>query len=96
MLKLLVRNQLMDVFRGFFYDAKKHQARDPGSIVILVLLFLLVMCGLLGGMFAVLSLSLCSPLAEQGLAWLLPSLVMVVLAAIWDRAAGRQVTSSAH
>ncbi|MDV5355446.1 branched-chain amino acid transporter carrier protein BrnQ [Kosakonia sp. SMBL-WEM22] len=36
------------------------------------------------------------PLAEQGLAWLLPSLVMVVLAAIWDRAAGRQVTSSAH
>mgnify|MGYP003282900627 CR=1 FL=1 len=70
MLKLLVRNQLMDVFRGFFYDAKKHQARDPGSIVILVLLFLLVMCGLLGGMFAVLSLSLCAPLAEQGLAWL--------------------------
>lgn len=36
------------------------------------------------------------PLAEQGLAWLMPSLVMVVLAAVWDRTAGRQVTSSAH
>lgn len=36
------------------------------------------------------------PLAEQGLAWLMPTVVMVVTAVIWDRAAGRQVTSSAH
>jgi len=36
------------------------------------------------------------PLAEQGLAWLMPTLVMVILAAGWDRAAGRQVASSAH
>lgn len=36
------------------------------------------------------------PLAEQGLAWLMPTAVMVFLAVIWDRAAGRQVTSSAH
>jgi len=36
------------------------------------------------------------PLAEQGLAWLMPTIVIVVLAVIWDRAAGRQVTSRAH
>ena len=36
------------------------------------------------------------PLAEQGLAWLMPTAVMAILAVIWDRAAGRQVTSSAH
>ncbi len=36
------------------------------------------------------------PLAEQGLAWLMPTAVMVFLAVIWDRAAGRQVASSAH
>ena len=36
------------------------------------------------------------PLAEQGLAWLMPTVVMAVLAIIWDRTAGRQVTSSAH
>lgn len=29
------------------------------------------------------------PLAEQGLAWLMPTVVMVVLAIIWDCAAGR-------
>ncbi|MGS3572514.1 branched-chain amino acid transporter carrier protein BrnQ [Klebsiella pneumoniae] len=36
------------------------------------------------------------PLAEQGLAWLMPTAVMTILAVIWDRSAGRQVTSSAH
>ena len=36
------------------------------------------------------------PLSEQGLAWLMPSVVALVLAIIWDRAAGRQVTSNAH
>lgn len=36
------------------------------------------------------------PLAEQGLAWLMPTAMMTILAVIWDRAAGRQVTSSAH
>ncbi|MGS9664074.1 hypothetical protein ACQWKM_22915, partial [Salmonella enterica subsp. enterica serovar Infantis] len=36
------------------------------------------------------------PLAEQGLSLLMQTVVMVILAIIWDRAAGRQVTSSAH
>ncbi|WP_312950233.1 branched-chain amino acid transporter carrier protein BrnQ [Superficieibacter sp.] len=36
------------------------------------------------------------PLSAQGLAWLMPTIVMIVLAVIWDRSAGRQVTSSAH
>ncbi|WP_249275904.1 hypothetical protein, partial [Salmonella enterica] len=36
------------------------------------------------------------PLAELGLAGLMPTVGMVILAIFWDRAAGRQVTSSAH
>ena len=36
------------------------------------------------------------PLSEQGLAWLMPTVVALVLAVIWDRAAGRRVTSNAH
>jgi LIVCS family branched-chain amino acid:cation transporter len=36
------------------------------------------------------------PLAQQGLAWLMPTIIAAVLAMGWDRAAGRQVTSSAH
>ncbi|HAZ54818.1 MAG TPA: branched-chain amino acid transporter carrier protein BrnQ [Franconibacter helveticus] len=36
------------------------------------------------------------PLGDQNLAWLLPTVAMVIITAIWDRAAGRQVTSAAH
>ncbi len=36
------------------------------------------------------------PLSEQGLARLMPTVVALVLAIIWDRAAGRQVASNAH
>ncbi|MGL5700444.1 MAG: branched-chain amino acid transporter carrier protein BrnQ [Kluyvera sp.] len=36
------------------------------------------------------------PMSEQGLAWLLPTAIMAVLAGIWDRTAGRQVASNAH
>jgi len=36
------------------------------------------------------------PLSEQGLAWLLPTIIMVVITIVWDRAAGRQVASAAH
>jgi LIVCS family branched-chain amino acid:cation transporter len=37
-----------------------------------------------------------SAAGRAGLAWLMPTVVALVLAVIWDRAAGRQVTSSAH
>ncbi|WP_297206873.1 branched-chain amino acid transporter carrier protein BrnQ [uncultured Pluralibacter sp.] len=36
------------------------------------------------------------PLSSQGLAWLMPTLIAAVLAIVWDKAAGRQVTSNAH
>lgn len=36
------------------------------------------------------------PMAEQGLAWLLPTLIMLMISVVWDKAAGRPVTSAAH
>ena len=36
------------------------------------------------------------PLSDQGLAWLLPTIIMVVITIVWDRAAGRQVAQAAH
>ncbi|PSN09261.1 branched-chain amino acid transporter carrier protein BrnQ [Siccibacter turicensis] len=36
------------------------------------------------------------PLADQNLAWLIPSLIVLVASIIWDRVAGRQATSNAH
>lgn len=36
------------------------------------------------------------PLSDEGLAWLLPTVAMVIITVIWDKAAGPQVTSTAH
>jgi LIVCS family branched-chain amino acid:cation transporter len=66
------------------------------SRVIAPAMFISLMFGILDGIkasaFAILpAWTQRLPLAEQGLAWLMPTVVALVLAVIWDRAAGRQV-----
>ena len=70
MLKLLLKKQLMEVFRSYFYDAKKNKARSKGTTIAYIVMFVLLMAGVLGGMFAVLANVMCGQLAEMGLDWL--------------------------
>ncbi len=70
MLKLLVKKQLFEIFRSYFYDAKKNKARTKGATIGYIVMFVLLMVGLLGGMFGVLSNTMCGPLAEMGMDWL--------------------------
>ena len=70
MLKLLVKKQLFEIFRSYFYDAKKNKARTKGATIGYIVMFVLLMVGLLGGMFGVLSNTMCGPLAEMGRDWL--------------------------
>ena len=70
MLKLLLKKQLMEVFRSYFYDAKKNKARSRGTTIAYIALFVLLMVGVLGGMFAVLSATMCGQLVEMGMDWL--------------------------
>ena len=70
MLKLLLKKQLMEVFRSYFYDAKKSKARSKGATIAYIVMFVLLMVGVLGGMFAVLANVMCGQLAEMGLDWL--------------------------
>lgn len=82
MLKLLVKKQLAEIFRSYFYDAKKDRARSKGVTVVYFILFALLMVGVLGGMFTALSFTLCSSLAAVGVDWLyftLMGLLAVVL-----------------
>ncbi|MBR2836480.1 MAG: hypothetical protein IKE43_12335 [Coriobacteriales bacterium] len=60
----------MEIFRMYFYDAKKNRARSKGSIIAFFALFVIIMVGLLGGMFAFLSSVLCEPLTTAGMGWL--------------------------
>ncbi len=70
MLKLLVKKQLFEIFRSYFYDAKKNKARTRGATIGYIVLFVLLMAGLLGGMFGVLSNTMCGPLAALDMDWL--------------------------
>lgn len=70
MLRTLLKKQFAEIFRGYFYDSKKNRARSGASTAMYIFLFALLMVGVLGGMFAFLSLALCGPLTAAGAGWL--------------------------
>lgn len=70
MLKTLVKKQMTEIFRAYFYDSKKNKARSKGAAMAYILVFVLLMVGILGGMFTFLSLALCAPMAAAGMDWL--------------------------
>ena len=70
MLWVLLKKQIAEVFRSYFYDAKKNRMRSKAAIAGYFLLFLVIMVGVLGGMFTGLSLALCGGLSAVGMDWL--------------------------
>ena len=84
MLKLLLKKQLLEIFQVYFYDAKKNKARSKASTAMYFALFILLVFGLLGGIFTFLSVKLCAPLITAGMDWLyfaLMGLIAVMLGA---------------
>lgn len=84
MLKLLLKKQLFEIFQVYFYDAKKNKARSKTSTAMYFILFILLVFGLLGGIFTFLAVKLCTPLLAAGIDWLyfaLMGLIAVVLGA---------------
>ena len=82
MLKTLVKKQLMEIFRSWFYNSKKNKKRSAETVIAFAVLFVLLMAGVMGGMFALLSLVMCETLAEVGMSWFyfaLMSLLAVLL-----------------
>lgn len=70
MLKTLLKKQLTEIFRSYFYDAKKNKARSKTSIALYMVLYVFLMVGVLGGIFTFLAYSMCAPLASAGVSWL--------------------------
>ena len=70
MLKLLLKKQMTEIFRNYFYDPKKNRTRSKVGIFGYMVLFVLLMAGMLGGMFTYLSLTVCTPFAAAGIDWL--------------------------
>ena len=70
MIGLLVKRQLAEVFKSYFYDAKRNRMRSKATVAAWFALFAVIVVGLLGGMFATLSLTLCDGLVGAGAGWL--------------------------
>ena len=70
MLKVLLKKQMAEIFRSYFYDAKKNKMRSKAAIAAWILFFLVVMVGVLGGTFFFLAWSMCDSLEAAGISWL--------------------------
>lgn len=69
MFRLLLKKQMTEIFRMYFYDAKKNKARSAGSVVAMFILFAFLLA--YGGvMFFMLGMALCGPLCTAGMGWL--------------------------
>ena len=70
MLSVLLKKQLTEIFRNYFYDPKKNKMRSRGATAMYIALYVLLMAGVLGGMFALLAVGICAPMAAAGVGWL--------------------------
>lgn len=70
MLKTLLKKQMAEIFRNYFYDPKKNKMRSKGATAMYIALYALLMVGVLGGMFALLAVGICAPMAAAGVDWL--------------------------
>ena len=70
MLKILLRKQFSEIFRNYFYDAKRNKKRSKGAVIAYIALFVLIMAVVLGGMFALFSFAICGEMVAAGMDWL--------------------------
>ncbi|MGN1206592.1 MAG: hypothetical protein ACI4SQ_06350 [Eubacterium sp.] len=70
MVGILVKKQMTEIFRGYFYDAKKNKKRSKISTILFILMYIVIMVGILGGMFSFLAVKLCEPFAQIQMSWL--------------------------
>ena len=69
MFKVLLKKQLSEVFRNYYYNPKKNTMRSKVAVALYFLFFLVLMVGFLGGVFTFLSLSICDTLAQEEMGW---------------------------
>lgn len=69
MLKILLKKQMTEAFRGFFYDAKNNRARSHNVTAIFILLYAFVLIGMVGGGLAFFGVQLAPAMASVDLLW---------------------------
>ncbi|MBO4355912.1 MAG: hypothetical protein J5850_03545, partial [Clostridia bacterium] len=70
MLKVLLKKQMTEIFRSYFYNVKTNKKRSSAGTVAMFVLFVVLMVGFIGGMFTFLSIAMCPGLVSAGMGWL--------------------------
>ncbi|MDO4377794.1 MAG: hypothetical protein Q4C64_01415 [Erysipelotrichia bacterium] len=82
MLKILIHKQVGEIFRSYFYDAKKNKARSKISSILLIGSFVLLMVVVLGGIFSVFSLLIAKALIPLEFDWMYFIVVSLIAIAL--------------
>lgn len=82
MLKVLLKKQMTEVFRSYFYNAKKKQMRSKGSMILMFALFVFLIVGVLGGTFTFIAMGMCGGLTAAGAGWLYFSIMSGIAIAL--------------
>ena len=89
MLRILLKKQLTEIFRSYFYDAKKNQRALEGRDGRVYCAVRADYGGRAGRSCSpICPLSICAPLAQAGMDWLyfaLMGLLSVLLGCVWQR-----------
>ncbi len=70
MVGILLRKQLAEMYKSYFYDSKKGTLRSKGAVLLRFGGFALLMVVLFGGFFGYISYLLCDPFCSLGLGWM--------------------------
>ncbi len=70
MLKVLLKKQMAEVFRSYFYNRKTNKARSKANSIVLFILFAFLMIVVLGGTFTAIALGVCFGLTAASMGWL--------------------------
>ena len=70
MFKTLLKKQMLEIFKNFFYDSRKGKNRSKKGAILYIVFYALLMFGYLGGLFGFLAHSLANPLVSVDMGWL--------------------------
>ena len=70
MVKILLKKQMAEMFRSYFYNQKTNTKRSTAATIIYIVLFGVLMLGVFGGIFGFLAYVLCSPFCSLNLGWM--------------------------
>ena len=70
MLKTLIKKQLLEINKSFFYDYRRNRPKTKQGIIMSILLYGVLLIGVLGGLFSMLAYSMAGSMVAAGFDWL--------------------------